>query len=89
MATFFARVAMGGAGLIRQGGWPRRRKHRDIAFIVEVARKRGLLFRDGPDDSGRYFGDDDVSEADIVGAVMRARPATLFRARRAHPERGE
>lgn len=76
LASFFAKVTEGGVRLISLGGKRWRRRRREFAFIAEVARIRGLLFRDGPDENGRYLREEDVKEADILGAATRSEAQT-------------
>jgi hypothetical protein len=78
LASFFARVAAGGLRLATAGArvpWTRRRR-RQFLLMAEVARARGLLFRDGPHADGRYLGEEQVEVKDLVEVVRRPRTAS-------------
>ena len=77
LANFFATVTSGGQRLLSSGGrllW-RRRARRELLFVTEIARVRGLLFRDGPDEDGHYLRGEPVDVAEIVDTVTRSRRA--------------
>jgi hypothetical protein len=81
LASFFSRVAAGGLRLASAGGrapWSRRRR-REILFVAEVARARGLLFRDGPRADGRYLGREPVDVTELIEEVTRSRTASQSR----------
>jgi hypothetical protein len=81
LASFFSRVAAGGLRLASSGGrapWLRRRR-REVLFVAEVARMRGLLFREGPKEGGRYLGGEPLEVIDLIEAVTRSRAASQTR----------
>jgi hypothetical protein len=71
LARFFSAVVTGGLASLDSGrnGAFSRKHFKEAAFVVEVARMRGLLFRDGPDRNGRYLGRESVQTEDIVGML--------------------
>jgi hypothetical protein len=77
LANFFATVVSGGQRVLNSGGlllW-RRRARRELLFVTEIARVRGLLFRDGPDEDGHYLRGEPINVAEIVDTVTRSRRA--------------
>jgi hypothetical protein len=49
--------------------------------VAEVARRRALLFRDGPDDDGHYLHEEPIEVGDIRATFTRSRWAWPTRAR--------
>jgi len=85
LATFFFTVATGGLELISSSDWLWRRSRKELAFVVEVARVRGLLFQDGPDENGRYLREEDVKESDILGAFAHPKRERPFKVKLLRP----
>jgi hypothetical protein len=72
LATFFSAVAAGGVRLFASTG--RRHSRREFGFVAEVARRRGLVFRKGPDLNGHYLRGEHVNMTDMINTVTRSRP---------------
>jgi len=73
LTRFFDTIVSGGLRALRlRKTGIKSSRNRDVAFVVEMARVRGLLFATGPNEVGRYLSDATVSAREI-GEVLQSR----------------